>query len=173
MFRGEEIGSLEREQALEAFMRPLEQTERTGEKQLARAVVEEVEGYPYFLQLWGSELWDAADIAGVQRLTTKLLDAVRPDIYSRLDRDFYEPRIATLRPAEQDLLIASAACPYPPLRSGDLNRASQKSPGNVNVLLGRLVDAGALYRIRKGEYAYTAPKFRAYLQRRVAASLTA
>jgi len=36
------------------------------------------------------------------------------------------------------------------------------------VLLGRLVEAGALYRIRKGEYGYTAPKFRDYLQRRVA-----
>jgi hypothetical protein len=33
------------------------------------------------------------------------------------------------------------------------------------VLFGRLVDAGALYRIRKGEYAYTAPKFRDYLLR--------
>ena len=43
---------------------------------------------------------------------------------------------------------------------------SEKTPGNVNVLLGRLVDAGALYRIRKGEYAYTAPKFRDYLLRR-------
>jgi predicted transcriptional regulator of viral defense system len=51
------------------------------------------------------------------------------------------------------------------LRSADFNRASQ-TPGNINVLLGRLVDAGALYRIRKGEYAYTAPKFRDYLLRR-------
>ncbi len=74
--------------------------------------------------------------------------------------------MATLTPAEQDLLAASAACPYPPLRTADLGRASQKTPGNVNVLLGRLVDAGALYRVRKGEYAYTAPKFRDYLLRR-------
>ncbi len=50
-----------------------------------------------------------------------------------------------------------------------LSGASAKTPGNVNVLLGRLVDAGALYRIRKGEYAYTAPKFRDYLLRRTAA----
>jgi AAA ATPase domain len=166
LFRGEEIGSLDREQALEAFMRPLEQTGRTSEDRLAQAVVDEVEGYPYFLQLWGSELWDAADPAGLQRFTTRLLDAIRPDIYSRLDRDFYEPRIATLTPAEQDLLLASASCPYPPLHSGDLVQASEKSPGNINVLLGRLVDAGALYRIRKGEYAYTAPRFRDYLLRR-------
>jgi hypothetical protein len=165
LFRGEEIDSLEPSQALEAFTRPLEQTARSALPTLAEAVVTEVEGYPYFLQLWGSELWDAADLVGVERLTTKLLDATRPDIYRRLDRDFYDPRLATLTPAEQDLLLASAECAYPPLRSSELSGASAKTPGNVNVLLGRLVDAGALYRIRKGEYAYTAPKFRDYLLR--------
>jgi AAA ATPase domain len=166
LFRGEEIDSLAPAQALEAFMRPLEQTARSAAPALAKAVAEEVEGYPYFLQLWGSELWDATDLAGVDRLTPKLLDATRPDIYGRLDRDFYDPRAMTLTPSEQDLLLASARCPYPPLRSIDLSHASEKTPGNVNVLLGRLVDAGALYRIRKGEYAYTAPKFRDYLRRR-------
>jgi hypothetical protein len=158
LFRGEEIDSLAPAQALEAFTRPLEQTARHAAPGLAEAVVEQVEGYPYFLQLWGSELWDAADLAGVDRLTPELLEATRPDIYDRLDRDFYEPRLATLTPAEQDLLLASAACPYPPLRSSDLGSASARSTGNVNVLLGRLVQAGALYRTRKGEYAYTAPK---------------
>jgi DNA-binding transcriptional ArsR family regulator len=168
LFRGEEIGSLAPEQALKAFIHPLDRTARTSERKLALAVVEEVEGYPYFLQLWGSELWDAADLAGVERFTTTLLDATRLDIYARLDRDFYEPRIATLTPAEQDLLGSSASCPYPPLRVADLTRASNKTPGNVNVLLGRLVDAGALYRIRKGEYAYTAPRIHDYLLRRAA-----
>jgi hypothetical protein len=166
LFRGEEIDSLEPAQALEAFTRPLEQAARSADPALAKMVVGEVEGYPYFLQLWGSELWDAADTVGVDRLTPKLLHATRPDIYSRLDRDFYDPRLATLTPAEQDLLLASAGCAYPPLRSSELTGASAKTPGNVNVLLGRLVDAGALYRIRKGEYAYTAPKFRDYLLRR-------
>lgn len=113
----------------------------------------------------GSELWDPADLAGAERFTTRLLNATRPDIYGRLDRDFYEPRMATLTPTEQDLLLASAACTYPPLRSADLNQVARKSPGNVNVILGRLVHAGALYRVRKGEYAYTAPRFRDHLLR--------
>jgi hypothetical protein len=165
LFRGEELDSLDSDQALEAFTKPLEQTARRATAALAEAVVAEVEGYPYFLQLWGSELWDAADLAGVDVLTPRLLDAIRPDIYGRLDRDFYDPRLATLTPAEQDLLLASARCAYPPLRSAELSGASAKSTGNVNVLLGRLVEAGALYRVRKGEYAYTAPKFRDYLLR--------
>lgn len=166
LFRGEEIDSLTSEQALQAFIRPLEQTPRTASTRLAKTVVAEVEGYPYFLQLWGSELWDAADLAGVDSFTPALLDAARPYIYERLDHDFYNPRIATLTPAEQDLLLASAECPYPPLRASDLSSASTKTPGNVNVLLGRLVEAGVLYRIRKGEYAYTAPRFRDHLLRR-------
>jgi hypothetical protein len=166
LFRGEEIDSLAPAQALEAFTRPLEQTTRDADPALAERVVEEVEGYPYFLQLWGSELWDAADLSGVDRLTPELLNTTRPDIYERLDRDFYDPRLATLTPAEQDLLLASSTCPYPPLRSADLSAKSRKTPGNINVLLGRLVDAGALYRIRQGQYAYTAPKFRNYLCRR-------
>jgi len=166
LFRGEEIDSLTPTQAIEAFMRPLEETARTAVGALAETVAGEVEGYPYFLQLWGSELWDAAEITGTGRLTEKLLDAARPDIYQRLDRDFYDPRLATLTPAEQDLLLASAQCPYPPLRSADLAATTAKRTGNVNVLLGRLVNAGALYRARKGEYAYTAPKFRDYLSRR-------
>jgi hypothetical protein len=166
LFRGEDVDSLAPAEAQQAFSRPLEQSGRAADHGLVGAVVEEVEGYPYFLQLWGSELWDAADLAGVDRLTTKLLDVARPDIYARLDHDFYEPRVATLTPAAQDLLTASASCSYPPLRSADLGRASHKTPGNVNVLLGRLVDAGALYRIRKGEYSYTAPRFRDYLERR-------
>ncbi len=166
LFRGEEIDSLPPEEAVEAFLRPLEQTQRTSDRKLAEDVVAEVEGYPYFVQLWGSELWDAADLAGVERFTRPLLDATRLDIYARLDRDFYEPRIATLTPSEQDVLLASATCDYPPLRSAELVQHSDKTPGNVNVLLGRLVDEGALYRIGKGEYAYTAPRFRDYLNRR-------
>ena len=169
LFRGEDIDSLEPEEAHAAFTRPLEQTSRKADPAVADAVVAEVEGYPYFLQLWGSELWDAADLAGVDRITTKVLEATLPDIYRRLDHDFYAPRVATLTPAEQDLLLASANCPYPPLRSTDLIRASDRTQGNVNVLLGRLVEAGALYRIRKGEYDYTAPKFRDYLLRHQAA----
>jgi DNA-binding transcriptional ArsR family regulator len=167
LFRGEEIDSLTPSDAVEAFTRPLEQTARDADPALAEAVAAEVEGYPYFLQLWGSELWDAADLAGLEQFTPKLLDATRTEIYGRLDRDFYDPRIATLTAAEADLLFASAQCAYPPLRAADLGRPSKKTPGNVNVLLGRLVEAGALYRIRKGEYAYTAPKFRDYLRRRV------
>ena len=33
----------------------------TADLDLVERVVGEVEGYPYFIQLWGAELWDAAE----------------------------------------------------------------------------------------------------------------
>jgi DNA-binding transcriptional ArsR family regulator len=168
MFRGEEIGSLEKADAREAFEKPLLDSgaEVSADADLVSRVIDEVEGYPYFIQLWGAELWDAAEIATVNDLTLDLLDVARPDIYRRLDLDFYNPRVETLTPAEQDVLLGTADADYPPLVVSKLNHAINKTPTNVNVLLGRLVDAGVLYRLRKGEYDYTAPRFRDYLVRR-------
>jgi hypothetical protein len=168
MFRGEEIGSLHGSDARDAFVQPLELEGGgvTATRALVDVVIDEVEGYPYFIQLWGAELWDSAEITETTRLTPKLLDVAREDIYRRLDLDFYDPRVSTLTPAEQDLLISTASCDYPPISVADLQEASDKSAKNVNVLLGRLVDSGVLYRIRKGQYDYTAPKFRDYLLRR-------
>lgn len=170
MFRGEEIGRLgsppEANDALDAFVKPLEGSGVTATDSLARRVVEEVEGYPFFIQLWGAELWEAASDAGVTVLDDELLDLVEPEIYSRLDKDFYGTRVEALTPAEQDLLMATARCSYPPLRSSDIRGKSKKTDGNVNVLMGRLSEQGVVYRVQKGTYEYTAPKFHDYLKRR-------
>ena len=174
MFRGEEIANLGENDARKAFELPIADADADvlADPDLVAKVIDEVEGYPYFIQLWGAELWDAAEIAEVSHLTTDLLDVARPDIYRRLDLDFYNPRVETLTPAEQDVLLGTADAEYPPLIVAKLNDAINKTPANVNVLLGRLVDAGVLYRLRKGEYDYTAPRFRDYLLRRAQASRT-
>lgn len=170
MFKGQEIGSLAPDEALAAFVEPLREGGggKTASEDLVTRVLEEVDGYPYFLQLWGAELWEAAEEASLSQFSVELLDEVEPDIYKRLDIDFYEPRVQSLTPAEQDLLTDTRACGYPPLLASELARRSPKSVGNVNVLLGRLVSAGVLYRPRKGQYMYTAPKFHDYLKRRSA-----
>jgi hypothetical protein len=166
MFRGEEIGRLGEVAATEAFVRPLDDTPMSARSDLITRVVDEVEGYPFFIQLWGAELFDAAQAAGISVFTGQLLDAVEVEIYRRLDIDFYDGRVESLTPAEQDLLMVTAKCSYPPLRTADVRAVSNKTEGNINVLMGRLVDQGVVYRIQKGVYEYTAPRFYEYLRRR-------
>lgn len=167
MFRGEEVGALSGNPgpARDAFVRPLDNTGVTADEALIGRVLTEVEGYPYFLQLWGAELWDASTEAGTSALTTGLLDQIEGDIYERLDREFYTGRLDVLTPSEQDLILASAGCTYPPLRVSELQTKTDKSEGNINVLMGRLVSEGVVYRTSKGVYEYTAPRFHDYLNR--------
>lgn len=171
MFRGEVIAALSGNPgpARDAFVFPLDGTGIDVDEELVTRVLEEVEGYPFFIQLWGAELWEAARDAGVQHFSRPLLDSIEEDIYRRLDEEFYAGRVETLTPSEQDLLLSTAGCPYPPLRTADLRTRTDKSDGNVNVLMGRLTDQGVLYRVSKGTYEYTAPKFHEYLQRRTGA----
>ena len=112
------------------------------------------------------EIGLTADFVDVQHLSTALLAEVEPEIVRRHDIDFYEPRMRMLTPAEQDLLLTTASCPYPPLLAADIVAGTDKSTGNTNVLLGRIVKAGVMYRLRRGEYEYTAPRFHEFLQRR-------
>lgn len=170
MFRGENIAELKGNPgpARDAFVEPLTGTGVTADEDLVARVLDEVEGYPFFIQLWGAELWEAAQDASLRSFTPPLLDSIEMDIYRRLDEEFYVGRVETLTPSEQDLLLSTAACPYPPLKTADIRGRSSKSEGNVNVLMGRLTDQGVLYRVQKGVYEYTAPKFHQYLQRRVA-----
>jgi predicted transcriptional regulator of viral defense system len=74
--------------------------------------------------------------------------------------------VESLTPAEQDLRMSTAACPYPPLRTADVHSRVGKRESNVIVLMGRLTGQGVVFRIQKGQYEYTAPKFHDYLQRR-------
>lgn len=170
MFQGIEVGSLDTAAARRAFVEPIEGSHLTIEEKLIDQVLDQVDGYPYFIQLWGAELWDATMEAGLPEISSATLDTISGRIYERLDVDFYEPRVASLRPAEQDVLIDSAQCSYPPIMVADINAQSPKSPGNINVLLGRLVEANVLFRVRKGQYKYTAPGFRDYLLRRSVAN---
>lgn len=170
MFKGENIGELEGNPgpARDAFVVPLNDTGIDATDELIARVLEEVEGNPFFIQLWGAELWEVAMDSKVDTFTVEMLDLIEEQIYVRLDEEFYAGRIETLTPSEQDVLMLSASCPYPPLKTADIRARSEKSDGNINVLMGRLTDQGVLYRIQKGQYAYTAPKFAGYLQRRKA-----
>jgi type II secretory pathway predicted ATPase ExeA len=168
MFRGIPVDRLTDDDARQAFLVPLEGTGITAKESLVDSVLADVAGYPYFLQLWGASLWDETEDLGITTFDVGLLESIRSEILERLDHDFYDPRIDSLTPAEQDLITLTADCPYPPLKTSDIHTSTSRNQGNVNVLMGRLADQGVVYRIQKGQYEYTAPSFHEYLIRRKA-----
>ena len=101
------IDRLDEQGAAEAIRRPLEQDDIVIDAQALSDVVEDAQRYPYFLQLWGSALWDAAVERDTDRLTEADVKQAMPEI-ATVREDFYKSRFNLLR-KDKPLLAAAYA----------------------------------------------------------------
>ena len=99
------IGRLDERGAAEAISVPLQQDGISIEKDALSSVVADAQRYPYFLQLWGSALWDAAAERAADRLTNVDVEQAMPEI-AAVREDFYKSRYNLL--LEDEPLLAAA-----------------------------------------------------------------
>ena len=101
------VGRLDDAAAREALVRPLADHHVVFDVDALDAVVEHSQRYPYFIQLWGDELWERR--AGAARITTELAAAAGPAVVASVS-DYYQTRYRELR-AEGLLDAAVAVAP--------------------------------------------------------------
>ena len=111
------VGALERESAEQALREPIRQAGADIEEDALRIIVERTEGYPYFLQEWGSHAWDCAPSSPVQQDD---VDVATEKAVAALDRSFFRVRFDRLTLREQEYLRAMAELEAGPHRSGDI-----------------------------------------------------
>jgi hypothetical protein len=160
MFRHLVISNLERGDAWDALGIPLAGSGRTFGLDLIGDIVEQTDGYPYFLQFFGGFLCSRVAKPNVDRTDFRLLE---PTLLHELDLAFFEDRYAIAGPAGQRVLAEMAR------RGGrvsalDLRRAMPETQ-NVDQVIARLLERGLLYRPSRGRYEFALPLFRAYLRR--------
>jgi hypothetical protein len=125
-------------------------------------IVERTQGYPYFLQEWGSHSWDivpgspitAADVA---RPTTETLHA--------LDEGFFRVRFDRLTPREKEYMRAMAQLGSGPHRSGDIATELMVDVRAVGPLRNGLIRKGMIYSPQHGDTAFTVPMFDTFMKR--------
>ncbi len=160
MFRHLVVANLGRGDAWDALGIPLASSGRSFGLDLVGDIVEQSDGYPYFLQFFGGFLCSRVASAEVGREDLRLLE---PALLHELDLAFFEDRYAAAGPAGQRVLAEMAR------RGGrvsalDLRRAL---PGtqNVDQVIARLLERGLVHRPSRGHYDFALPLFRAYLLR--------
>ena len=99
------IGRLDEQGAAEAINTPLQQDGISIEEAALSRAVKDAQCYPYFLQLWGRALWDAAAERDADRLTNVDVEQAMPKIVAHRE-DFYKSRYNLLR--EDEPLLAAA-----------------------------------------------------------------
>ena len=104
------LGRLDEQAAADAIAKPFQEQGIQIIEDALSLIVEDSQCYPYFLQEWGSSLWEEADKENLTRITEEQVAVVKPDI-TIIKQDFYDERrdkLKTLRLQSTAVAIAKA-----------------------------------------------------------------
>ncbi len=127
-------------------------------------IIRITEGYPYFLQEWAYQAWNAATAStitedDVRRANTAALE--------RLDEGFFGVRFDRLTQSEKKYLRAMAGLGPGPHRTGDVALAYGAKPTSLGPVRSTLLAKGMIYAPSHGETQFTVPLFDRFMLRKI------
>lgn len=162
LFDYPEIGPLDEAAARQALALPLAAHHVAMSEDALESVVRRTQGYPYFLQEWGKQVWDTAvgpriDLADVEQAERLVLAA--------LDEGFFRVRFDRMTPAERRYLRAMAELGPGPHRSGDVAQCLEKPVTALGPVRNQLIHKGMIWSPGHGDTAFTVPLFDEFMRR--------
>lgn len=156
------LGMLDADNVRTALVQPCRDRDVDVDPRVVDAVMDATGGYPYFVQVWGSELWNATtdpDLIG----TDAYLDAAPrvAETTSRLFSSRYS-RLAGTQQAYVDALGTLGGH----ATSGNVAEAMDRPVTAVSGTRGELIDRGICFSPAYGEVAFTIPGFSDWLDGR-------
>ena len=126
-------------------------------------MISNTEGYPYFLQEFGKQAWNAAEGTTIEQSDVERSAVLALD---DLDIGFFRARIDRTTDAEREYLRAMAGLGGPgPYKSGEVSRSMGKKTAQTGPVRDSLIKRGLCYAPRHGELAFTVPMFDAFVRR--------
>lgn len=157
-----EVGPLNEDAARRALREPIERSGARIDDNALQMIIQETQGYAYFLQTWGKFAWDEAND---DRITESDLTDAAPAILTHLDMNFFRVRFDRCSELEQQYLRAMAELGQGPHRTGDIANALGTTSSQVAATRSKLIKAGMIYSQRHGETAFTVPLFDRFMLR--------
>ena len=125
-------------------------------------IAEITRGYPYFLQEWGSQAWEAASRSPI---TLRDVEQATVTAIAALDEGFFRVRFDRLTPREKSYLRAMAGLGAGPYSSGEIARRLARPTTSLAPLRGKLIAKGMIWSPAHGETAFTVPMFDQFMRR--------
>ncbi len=126
-------------------------------------LVEVTRGYPYFLQEFGKQAWDAAE--GPARITLDDVERSIPVATAELDDGFFRVRTGRTSDPERAYLRAMAELGPGPVRSVEVATLLGKKATALGPTRDGLLKKALCYSPRWGEIDFTVPLFDAFMRR--------
>lgn len=165
LFDFPEVGPLTEGAAAEALQAPLAKARIEISREALDHVVRTTGGYPFFLQEWGYQAWNAASASPITLQDVVLAGRAAID---RLDAGFFKVRRDRLTPKELEYLNAMATLGPGPHKSSDVSSSLGKSVTATGPVRDGLIKKGMIYSPQHGLISFTVPLFDEYLRRTAA-----
>ena len=165
LFNYPHIGPLDPQSAKAAIRQPIEAEGESIVENALEALVNQTHGYPYFLQEWGYQAWNAADASPINNDDVR--EAAKAAI-ARLDEGFFRVRFDRLTPKEREYVVAMASLGKGPYRSSDVANKLGERVQSLGPRRATIISKGMIYSPAHGDIAFTVPLFEEYLSRTVA-----
>jgi hypothetical protein len=153
---------LSNEDAANAIRQPIEEEDQSIDPNLLEQIVLMTRGYPYFLQEWGYQVWNASPSSPIGM---SCIEAAEKEALRRLDEGFFKVRIDRLTPKEKEYVIAMARLGPGPYRSSEVAEKLDEKLTTLGPRRAQIIAKGMIYSPAHGEIAFTVPMFDEYLKR--------
>jgi len=156
------VNSLAAPEAEAALVEPAEAEGARWHPEALEKVVAVTEGYPYFLQEFGKQSWDAAP---GPEITPADVEVAVPAAFEELNAGFFRVRMDQTTDAERAYLKAMASLGSGPCGSGEAAAAMGKTTGQAAPIRDSLIKKGLCYSPRYGVIAFTVPMLDRFIRR--------
>jgi hypothetical protein len=167
LFDVPEIGPLQPGDAAAAIRKPVVEQGAEITPAAIERIIDETQGYPYFLQEWGKHAWDAADASPIDDGDVR---AAGITAIAALDESFFRVRLDRLTPAEKKYLRAMAELGPGPHRSGAIADRLGREVTALAPTRSALIRKGMIWSPSHGDTAFTVPLFDRFMKRSIPGS---
>ena len=162
LFKFPRIRELDREEAARALVEPARERGVQIDAEAVASVVDFTQGYPFFIQEYGSVVWGIAEDSPI---TLDDVEIAREAVEAKLDEGFFRVRAERATELELDYLRAMAELGDQPAQAKQVAELLGRTSEQLGPTRSRLIEKGLLYTPGYGLAAFTVPQFDRYMRR--------
>ena len=164
LFKYPHVGALEPVDARAALENPAREESASYATEALDEILRVTERYPYFLQQWGHDAWNAASGPEIEKPD---VEKATVTALQTLDESFFKVRFDRCTPSEKRYMRALAELGPGLHRSGDIAEKLGVAVTSVAPTRSKLIRKGMIYSPSHGGTAFTVPLFDAFMRRAI------
>jgi hypothetical protein len=164
LFDFPDVGVLSEADAMKALQEPAHAKGVIFEIPALKEIFNLTQGYPYFLQVWGYEAWNAAPASPI---TLSMVQNATTSAIKRLDDNFFRVRFDRLTRSEKNFLRTMAQLGPGAHRTSDIAEILGIKIASLGPVRAKLIRKGMIYSPSYGDMMFTVPLFDEFIMRAI------